>query len=851
MAGKGMEGKVYDRMDWAGIEALVYSEEDHPCDILGPHVTEDGILIEAFRPDAEEMSVKLKSSGRKIKMIREDDAGYFAVLIPGQEVPDYRLCVTAAGKKEVEYADPYFYPGFITEKDQKRFAAGRLFELWNKLGAHPKVIGGVAGTAFAVWAPNALRVSVVGDFNGWDGRMLPMNRTESGIFELFVPGVGEGELYKYEIKLKDGLCYLKADPMAFGAECNDNHASVVENIEKFEWTDRNWMESRKARQARQAPIFLYEMNPQAWAVKMTGSDFSYRGTADAVRDYILKEGFTHLELTPIMEYPEDGSRGFETSGYFAPTGRYGSPADFMYFVDVMHKAGIGVIMDWVPGFFARGNDGLSAFDGTDLYEHLDPRKGVHPFWNTLMFNNGRPEVSNFLISAALFWLRYYHVDGLRTVELASILYLDYGRRDGDWIANIYGGNENLEAVDFIRRMNAEVKAQVPDAILSAEDTSGWPEITGSVDDGGLGYDYVWNFGWQKDYLDYIQLDPFFRGAHQDDLTLSFVYAYSERFILPLSDDPSSRFETALPDRMPGAKEKNKLANLRLSMAYMTVHPGKKMLFAGIENGILHKSSFDEKGRLVPDEDQEKMAAYTSALTGFYRSQPALYKEEQDSDTVEWISNLDARRNLLIFLRKSDRKEETLLVVCNFSNVEYDNFRVGVSWPGKYKEIFNSDAEEYGGTGAVNPRVKMTSEVECDERAYSVKVKIAPLAVEVYRYSSQDTPVSGNAGARKAKDSGRPGKEEKKAEKAANVNKTGSLKARLEESFYQEEKAGVVKGGKQAPKKKTAGRQASKSAKGPDTKKKGAAPAKGTGRRKTDGETSGSLKGRASGERSRG
>ncbi|MEE0955627.1 MAG: 1,4-alpha-glucan branching protein GlgB [Eubacterium sp.] len=785
-----MEQKVYDRMDWARIEALVYSEEDHPSDILGPHITEDGILIEAFRPDAETMYVKIIDSGKKVKMIREDEEGYFAVLIPGDKVPDYRLVAAGEGKEETEYADPYFYPGFITEKDERRFAAGRLFDLWDKLGAHPLTIGGVSGTAFAVWAPNALRVSVVGDFNGWDGRALPMNRSASGIFELFVPGVGEGQLYKYELKLKDGLCYLKSDPVAFFAECNDNHASIVQNMDGFAWNDKNWMESRKAKQSDEAPIFIYEMNPEAWSRKMLGRDFSYRETAEEVRDYVLKEGFTHIELTPLMEYPDDVSRGFETSGYFAPTGRYGSPADFMYFVDVCHKAGIGVILDWVPGFFARGNDGLSSFDGTCLYEHLDPRKGVHPFWNTFLLNNGRPEVSGFLISAALFWLKYYHIDGLRTVELASMLYLDYGRRDGEWIANIYGGNENLEAVDFVRRMNNELKAQYPDVILAAEDTSGWPEITGNTEDGGLGYDYVWNFGWQKDYLDYIQLDPFFRGAHQDDLTLSFVYAYSERFILPLSDNPSGRLETAMPDRMPGAKIRNKLANLRLSMAYMTVHPGKKMLFAGIENGIMHRSVFEESGRLIADENQKKMEAFTADLTKLYRSQPALYKKDTDSDTVEWISNLDARRNLLIFQRKSDQKEQNLLVVCNFSNVEYDGFRVGVSLPGKYKEIFNSDAEAYGGNGAVNPRVKMTSKIECDEREYSVKLKIAPLAVEVYRYSSEVQPVHGNASARKEKESAPAAKAKKTGSRKTNAANSASLKAKLEESFYQEEKAGV-------------------------------------------------------------
>lgn len=762
-----METRIYNHMDWTRIEALVYSEENRPREILGPHDTEDGILITAFVPGAKSIRVRLKESGKEIPMIREDEEGFFACLLEEKKIPPYVFLIQDDKEEVREAEDPYRFASLITEDEEKKFAAGRWFDAGTHLGAHPAVIDGCAGTSFALWAPNALRVSVVGDFNGWDGRALPMNKRESGIFELFVPGVGTGDLYKYELKLPDKVCYLKSDPYALEAEEGLNHASRVADLSGYHWKDQPWMHGRKALQAKEAPLLIYSLQPSVWARKFTGEDFSYKKSAKALTEYVSGMGFTHVEFTPLMEYPEDASAGFETSGYFAPTARYGSPKDFMYLVDQLHQAGIGVLMDWTPGFFAEGNDGLAAFDGTNLYEHLDPKKGRHAFWKTRIFNNACPEVSNYLIAAALFWLEYFHLDGLRTVELASMLYLDYGRTGHEWIANIYGGNENLESIDFIRRMNTDIKEKYPEALLIAEDTSGWPEVTGSAEENGLGYDYVWNFGWQKDYLDYIQLDPYFRGAHQDDLTLSFEYAFSEKYLLPLSDDPVSRTGTQFARHMPGAKEEIRLANLRLSMAYMIVHPGKKMVFSGVETGETGKSSYDEKGLLLQNERQKRLADFTRELAHLYKSQPALFAEDQRTDSMEWISNLDARRNLLIFLRQTKDKEQTLLVVCNFSNVQYDKFRVGVPYPGKYKEIFNSDADAFGGTGAVNPRVKISHPIESDERKHSVLLKIAPLSVEVYRYSTAVKPVAGNARGEK-------------------TQKDPALKTRLEADFYQAE-----------------------------------------------------------------
>ena len=464
-----MDKKLYDLMDWAGVEAIVYSEEDHPENYLGPHQTEDGITIQAFFPDAKEAKVKVNGVKKMYPMDLEDEAGYFAVLIPGKKIPEYSILVTYENGTVEEHKDPYSFAPQITEKEAKKFNAGICYDIYKKLGAHPMNINGTDGVYFAVWAPNAMRVSVVGDFNLWDGRKLPMRRFgESGIFELFVPGLACGSIYKYEIKAKGGLTYLKADPYANAAELRPNTASIVTDLSDFTWSDDSWMEERKKTSTKDKPMFIYELHLGSF--KKPEDDrifYNYRELAPMIADYVKEMGYTHIELLPIMEHPFDGSWGYQVTGYYAPTSRYGTPQDFMYFMNYMHEQGIGVILDWVPAHFPRDTFGLSSFDGTCLYEHYDPRQGSHPHWGTLIYNYGRPEVSNFLIANALFWKNVYHADGIRMDAVASMLYLDYGKNDGEWVANIYGGHENLEAVEFFKHLNSIFKKDKDGAILVA------------------------------------------------------------------------------------------------------------------------------------------------------------------------------------------------------------------------------------------------------------------------------------------------------------------------------------------------------------------------------------------------
>ena len=553
-------------------------------------------------------------------------------------------------------------------------------------------VQGVEGVNFAVWAPNALRVSVVGDFNRWDGRTCQMHCLDSGIFELFIPGLKAGDLYKYEIKAKGGLTYLKADPYANAAQMRPDTASVVADLRDYEWQDQEWMRTRGEKQGYQDPMFIYEVHLGSWKKPKEGEKefYNYRELAPLLAEYVKDMGYTHVELMPVMEHPLDESWGYQVTGYYAPTSRYGSPQDFMYFMDYMHREGIGVILDWVPAHFPRDTFGLSAFDGTCLYEHQDPRKGFHPHWGTLIYNYGRPEVKNFLIANALFWADKYHADGIRMDAVASMLYLDYGKQDGEWVANIYGGNENLEAIEFLKHLNSIFKKKYPSALLIAEESTAWPKITGDLEDEGLGFDYKWNMGWMNDFLNYMKYDPVYRGSHHDELTFSMIYNYSERFLLSLSHDEVVHGKGTLVQKMPGEYEQ-KLSNLRLAYGYLTAHPGKKLLFMGQEFG--QDMEWDEKKELdweaLEYPAHTQMKDYVKALLHLYRSCPALYRDDFKTEGFEWINCLEWEKNLLVFLRKTEKEEDTLLVVCNFSNVVYEDYQVGVPYAGKYKEIFNS------------------------------------------------------------------------------------------------------------------------------------------------------------------
>ena len=746
-----MADKLYDMMDWAEIEAVQYSEEKYPRNILGPRVTPEGILIQCFFPEEEKVSLRTLSD-RKLHAMTEEDGGYFAILLPGKKIPRYTF-VLGDKKEGREIYDPYAFPSQITEKEEARFQAGICYDIYEKLGAHPMTVQGVEGVNFAVWAPNALRVSVVGDFNRWDGRTCQMHCLDSGIFELFIPGLKAGDLYKYEIKAQGGLTYLKADPYANAAQMRPDTASVVADLRDYEWQDQEWMRTRGEKQGYQDPMFIYEVHLGSWKKPKEGEKefYNYRELAPLLAEYVKDMGYTHVELMPVMEHPLDESWGYQVTGYYAPTSRYGSPQDFMYFMDYMHREGIGVILDWVPAHFPRDTFGLSAFDGTCLYEHQDPRKGFHPHWGTLIYNYGRPEVKNFLIANALFWADKYHADGIRMDAVASMLYLDYGKQDGEWVANIYGGNENLEAIEFLKHLNSIFKKKYPSALLIAEESTAWPKITGDLEDEGLGFDYKWNMGWMNDFLNYMKYDPVYRGSHHDELTFSMIYNYSERFLLSLSHDEVVHGKGTLVQKMPGEYEQ-KLSNLRLAYGYLTAHPGKKLLFMGQEFG--QDMEWDEKKELdweaLEYPAHTQMKDYVKALLHLYRSCPALYRDDFKTEGFEWINCLEWEKNLLVFLRKTEKEEDTLLVVCNFSNVVYEDYQVGVPYPGKYKEIFNSDSAVYGGAGNVNPRVKMSRDQECDERKQSIKIKVPPLGISIFQYTKVVEKISDNKTARRKK-----------------------------------------------------------------------------------------------------
>ena len=740
-------------MDWPEIEAVVYSEEYAPREILGPHVTGDGVLVQCFFPGADKVTVKTTKDGREYPMSKEDDAGYFAVLLSGRKIPEYTYLVEQQGE-QIECYDAYAFPCQITLEEEQKFINGICYDIYEKLGAHPMTVNGVDGVYFAVWAPNAARVSVVGDFNHWDGRVYQMQRLSvSGIYELFIPQIPVGSLYKYELKLKDGLTYLKADPYANQAELRPATASVVADLTKYIWKDQTWMKERKKIQTEDAPMFVYEMHLASWKKPEDGREFyNYRELAPMIVAYVKEMGYTHVELMPVMEHPFDASWGYQVTGYYAPTSRYGSPEDFMYFVDTLHQAGIGVILDWVPAHFPRDTFGLANFDGTCLYEHLDPRQGYHPHWGTLIYNYGRPQVKNFLIANALFWTEKFHADGIRFDAVASMLYLDYGKNDGEWVANIYGGNENLDAVELLKHLNSIFKKKHPDALLIAEESTAWPRVTGSVDtEDGLGFDYKWNMGWMNDFIGYMSNDPYFRGAHHNELTFSMVYAYSERFMLSLSHDEVVHQKGSLLEKMPGTEDK-KFANLRAAYGFFMTHPGKKLLFMGQEYGQVHEWA---ENKALDWEDLEKpahrqMQNYMKALIQLYKTHPALWKLDYDSDGFEWINCVEWEKSMVTFLRKSKKQEDTLVVICNFSDVTYEEELVGVPYAGKYKEILNSDAKEYGGTGVVNPRVKIAKKEETDDRPYTIKVKVAPLSVAIYSFTKTVAKTSTNRTAKTAK-----------------------------------------------------------------------------------------------------
>ncbi|MCS7312965.1 MAG: 1,4-alpha-glucan branching protein GlgB [Acidobacteria bacterium] len=621
----------------------------------------------------------------------------------------------------------------LTDYDVYLFREGHHFRLYEKLGAHPMEADGLQGTLFAVWAPNAERVSVIGDFNGWDPGAHPLapRWDGSGIWEGFVPGVGPGNLYKYHIVSRfGGYTVDKGDPFAFFWETPPGTASIVWDL-RYEWGDEAWLRTRRQANALDAPISIYEVHLGSWRrVPEAGRRFlTYREMAEALPRYVKEMGFTHVEFLPVMEHPFYGSWGYQTVGYFAPTSRYGLPQDFMFLIDSLHQHGIGVILDWVPSHFPGDAHGLAFFDGTHLYEHADPRKGFHPEWTSYVFNYGRYEVRSFLISSALFWLDVYHADGLRVDAVASMLYLDYGRQEGEWIPNEYGGKENLEAIAFLRRLNEEVYRSFPDVQTIAEESTAWPMVARPTYVGGLGFGLKWNMGWMHDTLTYFSKDPIYRKYHHDQITFSIWYAFSENFVLPLSHDEVVHGKGSLLGKMPG-DDGQKFAHLRALLGYMYGHPGKKLLFMGGEFGQWREWNHDDSldWHLLAYTPHRGLQQWVRDLNELYRREPALHEGDCDSAGFEWVDFHDWEQSVISFLRKAQSSGDIVLVVCNFTPVPRFDYRVGVPRPGFWRELLNSDARAYGGGGYGNLGGVEASLVPSHGRPYSLSLTLPPLSV---------------------------------------------------------------------------------------------------------------------------
>ncbi len=629
---------------------------------------------------------------------------------------------------------------FITEFDQYLFGQGTHYDLYNKLGAHPMTVDEEEGVYFAVWAPNAAAVSIVGDFNEWDENATPMERLEPlGIYQIFLTGIKVGDIYKYCVTAQDGKKTLKADPYGFQAELRPNNASVVTDISDFKWHDSRWMKKREKFDDKKNPMFVYEVHPGSWKKhEQTEEDedgfYNYREIAHELAAYVKDMGYTHVELMGIAEHPFDGSWGYQVTNYFAPTSRHGSPEDFQYFMDYMHEHNIGVILDWVPAHFPRDAFGLAEFDGTCLYEYADPRKGEHPDWGTKVFDYGKTEVQNFLICNALFWLEHYHVDGLRVDAVASMLYLDYGRGDGQWVPNIYGGNENLEAIEFFKHLNTIVKKRNPGIVMIAEESTAWPKVTDKAEYGGLDFSLKWNMGWMHDFLEYMKLDPYFRKYNHTKMNFAMVYAYSENYMLVLSHDEVVHLKCSMIEKMPGSYE-DKFKNLMAGYAFMTGHPGKKLLFMGQDFG--QHREWSEKRELdwflLDKEPNRHLQAFVKELLHLYKNNKCLYEYDCYPEGFEWINADDGDRSIFSFVRHSESGKSNMLFIINFTPVERPDYRVGTTCRRKHTLVLSSDDKKFGGTGKRRPKEYKPAKKECDGRKYSFRYKLPAYGVAVFKF----------------------------------------------------------------------------------------------------------------------
>lgn len=726
--------KAVFAINWMEVDALVQGIHNNPHHILGMHECIDDLYINAYLPGAKVVNAIEVSTRKKYTLVSDRVPGFFSVVIKDKKPFEYKLNVRFDDGDEVTYFDPYVFEPVIDPIDISLFNEGKHYSIYEKMGAHPMTVDGVDGVLFAVWAPNADRVSVVGNFNNWDGRRHPMRKLDySGIYELFIPGNLVGEIYKYEIKAKSGQVFMKSDPYAFSSEVRPANASRIVDI-SYKWKDAAWMEQRENKNTDEQPMAIYEMHLGSWKRPTDGREFyNYRDIASLLADYLLMMNYNYVELMPIMEHPYDPSWGYQVTGYYAPTSRYGSPADFMYFVDYLHSKGIGVILDWVPAHFPKDEHGLGRFDGTALYEHEDPKRGEHPHWGTYIYNYGRNEVRNFLVANALYWAEKYHIDGIRIDAVASMLYLDYGRNNGEWLPNIYGGNENLEAIDFIKQLNSKMHELHKGVIMIAEESTAWPMMTHPVESGGLGFDYKWNMGWMNDFLNYMKLDPLYRKYHHNDLTFSMVYAYSEKFILVLSHDEVVHEKGSMIAKMPGGYE-DKFSNLRVAYGYMMTHPGKKLLFMGQE--IAQFAEFNENAEvdwsLFEFDAHVFMQGYVKELNELYKTEPALYELDSSPDGFTWINCNSANTSLLSYVRKGKKESDTLLIICNFTPMEHKAYKLATPSGGRWQEIFSSDNNRYGGEGRNNKTVKQAKKAECDGQEHYISVTVPPLSISVFK-----------------------------------------------------------------------------------------------------------------------
>jgi 1,4-alpha-glucan branching enzyme len=731
-------------MTAAEMEAIIGGYHGDAFSVLGPHPInrdqtepEEDIpepperwAIRAFLPQAKSAHVLL--GGERIPLRKCDPNGFYCVDLSSRpEAYRFEIESWHGGTSVIE--DPYRFPPIITEFDLYLHGEGTLYEGWNTFGAHLATIDGVAGVRFAVWAPNAENVSVTGDFNEWDARRHPMRRRNSGVWEIFLPCAREGDSYKYFVRSKFfGHRQLKADPWGFRSEVPPKSASIVCDLSKYVWRDAEWMDTRAERQWLKEPVSIYEVHLESWMRKPDGGSPSYRELAVKLVEYVKRMGYTHIELLPIQEFPFSGSWGYQVTGYFAPTSRFGTPQDLMYFVDSCHAAGIAVIMDWVPAHFPKDAHALAWFDGTALYEHADPRQGEHTDWGTLVFNFGRNEVREFLIANALFWLKQYHIDGLRVDAVASMLFLDYSRNAGDWIPNRYGGRENLEAIEFLRRFN-ELAHAVPGAITIAEESTSFPGVSRPVYANGLGFTMKWNMGWMHDMLDYFSEDPVHRKYHHNNITFSMLYAFTENFVLPISHDEVVYGKRSVLSKMPG-DEWRRFANVRAFLAYMYAHPGKKLLFMGTDIGDYQEWNHD--GSVPWDVLQypihSGLQSLVRELNRLYRAQPAMYQVDFNQAGFEWIDIADVDKSVISFLRRAADPADCIVFVCNFTPEPRMNYSIGVPVAGHYQEILNSDAGIFGGSNLGNPAGAMARARRTHGRPFSISITLPPLAVVAFK-----------------------------------------------------------------------------------------------------------------------